>query len=234
MGSLHIGAEPGQIARTVLLPGDPLRARHIAETFFEDVICYNQVRGMLGYTGTYQGKRVSVQGTGMGIPSAGIYVHELIAEHGVTTVMRVGTCGGLQADMSLGDVLLITAGSTDSAFIKMRFGNVTYAPAADFHLLRSAYDAAGELGIPVRVGTVLSTDTFYHDDETYWHKPAEYGVLAVEMETAGMYTIASKFGARALSIITVSDVIPTGQVATPLQRQTAYTDMTRIALAVAE
>ena len=234
MGTPHIGAEPGQIARTVLLPGDPLRAKHIAETFLEDVICYNQVRGMLGYTGTYQGKRVSVQGTGMGIPSAGIYIHELIAEYGVTTVMRVGTCGGLQADMNLGDILLITAASTDSAFIKVRFGNISYAPAADFGLLRGAYEAAGELGIPVRVGTVLSSDTFYQDDETYWHKPAEYGVLAVEMETAGMYTIPGKFGARALSIITVSDVIPTGQVATPLQRQTAYTDMTRIALAVAE
>ena len=234
MSTPHINAEPGQVAETVLLPGDPLRAQHFAQAFLEDVACYNRVRGMLGFTGTYQGKRVSVQGTGMGIPSAAIYAHELITHFGVKRLVRVGTCGGLQPDMALGDVLLITAAATDSAFVKMRFGDMAFAPAADFTLLHGAYQAAEDMGIPVRVGTVLTTDTFYHDDEAYWHKPAAYGVLAVEMEAAGLYTVAAKFGARALTILTVSDVIPTGARATAEQRQTAYTAMARIALTLAQ
>jgi purine-nucleoside phosphorylase len=230
--SIHIGAKKSEVASTVLLPGDPLRAKHIAETHLEEVMCYNEVRGMYGYTGFYRGRRMSVQGTGMGIPSASIYIHELITEYGATTLMRVGTCGGLHADMSLGDVLLITAASTDSAFNRPRFGADTFAPAADYSLLRAADKVASEMGIGARVGTVFSTDTFYHEDPDYWQKWADYGVLAIEMETAALYTLAAKFGCRALSILTVSDVIPTGAKASAAQRETAYTDMARIALAI--
>ena len=231
--SVHIGAEKGDVASTVLLPGDPLRAKHIAETHLNDVFRYNQVRGMYGYTGSYQGRRVSVQGTGMGIPSASIYIHELINAYGAKTLMRVGTCGGLGEDMALGDVLLITAASTDSAFNRPRFGSDTYAPAADYRLLKAADEAASRLGIQTRVGTVFSTDTFYHEDPDYWKVWAAYGVLAIEMETAALYTLAAKYDCQALSILTVSDVIATGETATAEQRQTAYTDMARIALAIA-
>ena len=230
--SLHIAAQPGEIADTVLLPGDPLRAKHIAETYLEDAICYSQVRGMLGYTGTYRGRRISVQGTGMGIPSSGIYIHELLADYGARTLMRVGTCGGLQPEMSLGDVLLIMAASHDSAINLPRFGSATYAPTADFGLLKAAHDAATAKGIPVRVGPAFSTDAFYHEDPDYWRKWADYGVLAIEMEAAGLYILAAKFGARALALLTVSDVIPTEARATTEQRQTAFMHMVEIALEV--
>lgn len=232
--SVHIGAKSGDVAKTVLLPGDPLRAKHIAENHLQDAVCYNEVRGMYGFTGIHDGKRVSVQGTGMGIPSAAIYINELITHFDATTLMRIGTCGALQPDMKLGDVLLITAASTDSAFNKQRFGHDSYAPAADFGLLRQAYDAAQALSLPVRVGTVFSTDTFYYEDPDYWKIWADYGVLCIEMETAALYTLAAKHGVRALSILTVSDVILTGATATSMQRQTAYMDMVRIALQIAE
>ncbi len=232
--SIHIGAKKGEIARTVLLPGDPLRAKYVAENLLENARCYNEVRGMYGFTGTYQGKPVSIQGTGMGIPSISIYAHELITEYGVQNLIRVGTCGAIHPDLALRDVILAMAASTDSRVNQMRFAGKDFAPAASFHLLRNAYDAATALGVPVKVGNILSTDLFYHDDPDYWQRWADYGVLALEMESAGLYTLAAKFGVNALSILTVSDQIITGAHVTAGERETAFTNMVKIALEIAE
>lgn len=232
--SIHIGAKPGQVASTVLLPGDPMRAKFFAETMLEDVICFNEVRGMLGFTGRYGDKRVSVMGSGMGIPSLSIYVNELINDYGVTTLMRVGTCGALQAGLEIGDVVLAMSASTNSHINRLRFGGMDYAPTANFDLLLGAYRAAEALGIGVRVGSMMSSDTFYEDDPDWWKLWADYGALVVEMETAGLYTLAAKFKIRALSILTVSDNLVTGAAATSEQRETGYSRMAEIALAVAE
>jgi len=231
--SIHIGASAGQIAEVVLLPGDPLRAQYVAETYLEDPECYNQVRGMLGFTGTYQGKKVSVQGTGMGIPSISIYAHELIAEYGAKRLIRIGTCGALQEDMKLGDVVLAQAASTNSAVNRIRFDGCDFAPAASFELLTKAYEAARERGVDVQVGTVLTSDTFYSDDPDSWKLWARYGVLAVEMETAALYTLTAGHHVQGLSILTVSDSLVTKEIATAEQRQQGYTAMMEIALQVA-
>ena len=231
--SVHIGANAGQIAEAVLLPGDPLRAQYVAETYLEDSECYSRVRGMLGFTGIYRGKKVSVQGTGMGIPSISIYVHELIAEYGAKRLIRIGTCGALQEDMKLGDVVLAQAASTDSAVNRIRFSGCDFAPAASFELLSKAYAAARELGVDARVGTVLTTDTFYSDDPDSWKLWARYGVLAVEMETAALYTLTAGHRVQGLSILTVSDSLVTQEIATTEQRQQGYTTMMEIALQVA-
>ncbi|MBN1246098.1 MAG: purine-nucleoside phosphorylase [Anaerolineae bacterium] len=231
--SIHIGAEPGQIAPTVLLPGDPLRAKHFAETMLEDVICFNEVRNMLGFTGRYGDKRISVMGTGMGIPSHSIYVNELIRDYGATTLMRVGTCGSVQADLALGDVVLAMSASTDSQTNRLRFGGMDYAPTASFELLLAAHAAAQSRGIEVRVGSIFSSDRFYNDNPDWWKIWAAYGVLAVEMETAALYTLAAQHGVRALSILTVSDNIVKGQAATAEERETAYTRMAEIAMTIA-
>ena len=179
--SLHIGAERGEIAETVLLPGDPLRAKWIAETFFENPVCYNEVRGMLGYTGTFNGKRVSVQGTGMGMPTTGIYAHELIGL-GAKRLIRVGTCGAYQASLNIGDVIIAMTASTDSSLNKHVFNQKDYAPTAHYPLLAKAVEAAKTMGLTVNVGSILSSDTFYNAHQEHWHKWAEYGVLGVEME----------------------------------------------------
>ncbi|UCF09318.1 MAG: purine-nucleoside phosphorylase, partial [Candidatus Bipolaricaulota bacterium] len=192
--SIHIGAKSGEIAPTVLLPGDPRRAKHFAETLLEDAVCFNEVRGMLGFTGNHEGKRVSVMGTGMGVPSHSIYVHELINEYEVKTLIRVGTCGGLQADLGIGEVILAMSACTDSHVNRLRFGGMDYAPTASFPLLLRAYEAATSDGGRVRVGSILTSDTFYHDDPESWKLWAAFGVLAVEMESAGLYTLAAKFG----------------------------------------
>jgi purine-nucleoside phosphorylase len=231
--SIHIGAKSGEIAKTVLLPGDPLRAKYIAEHFLQDSICYNEVRGMYGYTGTCQGKTVSVQGTGMGIPSISIYVHELITEYQATHLIRVGTCGGIQPNIKLRDVILAMSASSDSQVNKLRFQGMDYAPTASFPLLKKAYDVALEQGIDVNVGNVLSTDTFYYDDPDYWKLWANYGVLAVEMETSALYTLAARFQVHALSILTVSDCLVTGQKATSEERQKTFMQMVAIALEIA-
>lgn len=231
--SIHIGAEPGQVAPTILLPGDPLRARHIAETMLERAACFNEVRGMLGYTGTYKGKRVSVMGTGMGLPSHAIYVHELINDYGVKTLMRVGTCGALQPHLKIGDIVLAMSASTDSSMNKLRFAGMDYAPFASFELLLAAYQEAMDLEIPVVVGSTLSGDSFYSDDPDWWRVWAEYGVDVVEMETSALYTLAARFKVRALSLLTVSDSLVTGEEATAEQREREYTQMAEIALAVA-
>ena len=218
------------MASTVLLPGDPLRAKYIAENFLEDAVCYNEVRGMYGFTGTYKGTRVSVQGTGMGVPSISIYVNELISEYQVTDLIRVGTCGGIQPDLHVHDVILAISASTDSQVNRLRFKGVDYAPTATFDLLKRAYDAATNKGIAVSVGPVFTSDSFYHDDADYWKLWSKYGILAIEMESAALYTLAAKFGVRALSILTVSDDLYAEQFATSEERQTAFTQMMEIAL----
>jgi len=230
--SIHIGAKQGQIAPTVLLPGDPLRAKYIAETMLEDVFCYNEVRGMFGYTGRYGDKRVSVMGTGMGIPTLSIYIHELVTEYHVKTLIRVGTCGALQPYLKIGDIVLPMTSSTNSHINKLRFQGMDYAPAASFDLLLKAYEAAKERGARVFVGSNFASDTFYNDDPEWWKKWAAYGVLVVEMETSGLYTLAAKFKVDALSVLTVSDILVTGEFSTAEQRERDFTQMAEIALEI--
>jgi len=231
--SIHIGAKAGQIAEAVLLPGDPLRAQFVAQTYLESPECYSRVRGMLGFTGKYKGKQVSVQGTGMGIPSISIYVHELIADYGAKRLIRIGTCGALQENLKLGEVVLAQAACTDSGVNRIRFQGCDFAPSASFELLLEAHRAAEQRGVSVRVGTVLTSDTFYSDDPDSWKIWARYGVLAAEMETAALYTLAAGHAVQRLSILTVSDSLVTMETASAEQRQHSYTDMMEIALQVA-
>lgn len=228
--SIHIGAKEGQIAETILLPGDPLRAKFIAETMLEDVIQYNEVRGMYGYTGTYKGKKVSVQGTGMGVPSISIYVDELINSYNVKNLIRVGTCGSLQEHVKIRDVIIAMSASTDSNINKIRFSGRDYAPTASFDLLKKAYDKATEKNISVKVGNIFTSDTFYGDDPDSWKIWAQFGALAVEMETAALYTLAAKYGVNALTLLTVSDSLITGEETTSQERQETFTKMIEIAL----
>ena len=228
--SIHIAAKKGDIAETILLPGDPLRAKHVAETFLQDVICYNEVRGMFGYTGYYNGKRVSVQGTGMGIPSISIYVNELIREYDVKNLIRIGTAGSFQTSVKIKDVVLAMAASTNSAVNWNKFHGADFAPTANFDLLLKAYSAAKTLGIEVKAGNILSSDEFYDDNPDYYKKWAEYGVLCVEMEAAALYTIAAKYRAKALAIFTISDCLITHQATTAEERQRSFNDMVKIAL----
>lgn len=227
--SVHIGAKANDIAETVLLPGDPLRAKYIAETFLEDATCYNEVRGMYGYTGTYKGHRISVQGTGMGVPSISIYINELIQSYNVQNLIRVGTCGAIQKDVKVRDVILAMSASTDSQMNRLTFGGVDYAPTADFDLLKKAYDVGAERGLNLKVGNVFTADMFYNDNAEL-EKWAKYKILAVEMETAALYTIAAKFDRKALSVLTVSDHILTGEETTAEERQTTFNDMIVVAL----
>ena len=193
--STHIGAAPGQIAETVLLPGDPLRAQWIAETFLDEAECYSTVRNMLGFTGTFAGQRISVQGTGMGHPSLAIYAHELMADYGVRTLVRVGSCGALSDRLAIRSVVLAITASTDSAMNRVRFEGFDYAPAADFGLLRTAYDLGVERGIEPTVGQVASVDAFYSDRPDLLQRLVDHGVVAVDMETNMLYTLAARFGA---------------------------------------
>ncbi len=230
--SIHIGAKPGEIAPTVLMPGDPLRAKHIAETMLEDAECYNEVRGMLGFTGRYDGKRISVMGSGMGIPTLSIYVHELVQEYQVKTLIRVGTCGALQPELKIGDIVLPMSSSTNSHINRLRFHGMDYAPTANFPLLLKAYEKAKELGATVYVGGMFASDTFYNDDPDWWKLWAAYGALVVEMETSGLYTLAAKFKVDALSVLTVSDSLVTREEATALERERSFTQMAKIALEI--
>ncbi len=231
--SIHIGAQPGQIAPTVLMPGDPLRAKFIAETLLEDAECFNEVRGMLGFTGTWQGKRVSVMGSGMGMPSLMIYANELLGEYGVSTLIRVGTCGALQEDLEVGDVVLPLTASTNAQFNKLRFAGMDFAPAVDFELLQQAHAVATRRGDRVHVGGILSSDSFYEDDPEAWKLWAKFRVLAIEMESSALFTLAAKYGTRALSVLTVSDNLATGALATSEQRERGFPHMAEIALEVA-
>lgn len=235
--STHIGAEPGQIAPTVLLPGDPLRARWIAETFLEDVEQYNDVRGMYGYTGTWQGHRVSTQGSGMGQPSLAIYVNELFDSYDVQTIIRVGSCGALTERVGIRDLVLAQGACTDSSMNRIRFGGLDYAPIADFGLLKGAYEAAVDGGLAegagVHVGLVISGDSFYHPAPELTARMAEYGVLAVEMEASALYTLAAGKGRRALAVCTVSDHVLTGEETSAAEREQTFSAMVRIALTAA-
>ena len=233
--STHIGAEPGEIAPTVLLPGDPLRARWIAENFLDDARCYSQVRGMLGFTGTWQGRPVSVQGSGMGQPSMAIYVNELLREYDVRSIVRVGSCGAVTDRIGVRDVVIASGACTDSSMNKIAFHGLDYAPVADFGLLRAAVEAAEarEGGAPVHVGLLFSSDSFYAARPELLQKMVEYGVLAVEMEASALYTLAARHGARALAICTVSDHIVTGEETTSQEREQTFGEMVEIALAAA-
>lgn len=232
MMSVHISAKKGEIADTILLPGDPLRAKYIAETFLEDVVQYNEVRNMFGYTGTYKGKRISVQGTGMGVPSIAIYVTELMQEYDVQKLIRVGTCGAIQKDVKVRDVIIGQSASTDSSLNKVLLNDLAYAPTADFDLLYKAYEAGKAAGLNLRVGNIFTADLFYNDEADY-KKWADYGILAVEMESAALYTLAAKFNRQALSILTVSDHILTGEATSSEERQTTFNDMIVVALEAA-
>lgn len=230
--SIHIAAKENEIAETVLLPGDPLRAKYIAETFLENATCYNQVRNMFGYTGTYKGQRVSVQGTGMGVPSISIYITELMQSYHVQNLIRVGTCGAIQKDVKVRDVILAMSASTDSQMNRIIFGGIDFAPTANFELLKTAYDAGVAKGLNLKVGNVFTEDLFYNDNADH-EKWAQYQILALEMESAALYTLAAKFGRRALSVLTVSDHILTGEATSAEERQTTFNDMIEVALETA-
>ena len=232
--SIHISATKGQIAETVLFPGDPLRAKFIAETFLEDVEQYNTVRNMFGYTGTYKGVRISVQGSGMGIPSAMIYAEELYQEYGVQTIIRIGTAGGMKDEVRVRDIVFGQGATTDSSILTNIFqGQVSYAAIASFNVLDTAYHIARELApANVHVGNILSSDRFYNEemDKT---KLARYGVLAVEMEAAGLYAVAAKHNRQALAMCTISDHLLTGEETTSEEREKTFTQMMTIALETA-
>lgn len=232
--SVHIGAKQGEIADKILLPGDPLRAKYIAETYLDDVFEYNQVRGMYGYTGTYKGERISVQGTGMGIPSISIYANELIQEYDVQKLIRVGTCGAIQKDVNVRDIILAQGSTTDSQMNRLVFGGIDYAPLADFDLLKKAYDLCTEKELDIIVGNVFTSDTFYRDNAKEVNELlAKYNVLAIEMETTALYTLAAKFDRQALSILTVSDHVLTGEETSAEERQTSFHEMMEVALETA-
>ena len=228
--SVHINAEKGEIASTVLLPGDPLRAKWIAETYLEDVYCYNEIRGMLGYTGTFKGKRISVQGSGMGIPSALIYCYELINHYDVKKLIRVGTAGSYQKDLNLGQIVFAMAASTTSSINNSIFQTAHYAPTASFELFNKAVTYANENGISFRAGNVLSADEFYDDPADLYHLWSRYGVLCVEMEAAGIYTMAARHGVQALSILTISDSLLTKERSSAKERESGFHEMVEIAL----
>lgn len=228
----HIMANEDDIAETVLLPGDPMRAKFIAENYLENAKCYNKVRGMFGFTGTYKGKRISVQGTGMGMPSHSIYVDELINVYKAKKLIRIGSAGSINNDVNLRDIVIAEAASTNSGINRRRFNGMNYAPCANFELLYAAYNKAKEKNINVKVGNILSSDLFYDNTGDSVELWADYGCLAVEMETAELYTLAARYGVKALSILTISDHILKGLETTPEERERTFTDMMEIALEI--
>lgn len=228
--SVHIEAQMGEIAEKVLLPGDPLRAQWIAETWLENPICYNNVRNMLGFTGTYKGQKISVQGTGMGVPSVSIYAEELIKNYGVKQLIRVGSAGSYSPEVQLRDVVLAMSASTTSGINRLRFHGADYAPTASFNLFTKALRAAQSLKIPVKGGNVLTSDLFYEDHFDDYKKWADFGVLCVEMESAGLYTLAAKHKVEALTLLTISDSLVTGELTTTEERESTFSQMIEIAL----
>ena len=231
--SVHIAAKNGEIADTVLLPGDPKRAKWIAENFLENAVCYTDIRGMLGFTGTYKGKRISVQGTGMGIPSMSIYITELMKDYGVKTLIRVGSAGSYQEDVKIRDIVVALSTSTDSNINNRRFKGASFAPTVNFDLLSKVLKTAEEKNIKIKAGNILTSDEFYNDDPTYFKKWAEFGVLAVEMETAALYTLASKYKAKALSILTTSDSLVSPEITSSEEREKTFNEMIELALETA-
>ena len=230
MATIHINADPGEFADTVLMPGDPLRARYIAETFFDDARQVADVRNMLGFTGQYQGKSISVMAHGMGIPSASIYCTELIKDYAVKRIIRVGSCGTVHPAVELRDVVIAMGASTDSGVNRMRFGGYDLAAIASFNLLRNAVRAAEKKDLRFHVGNVFSADLFYAADATQLDLMKKNNILGVEMETAGIYAIAAELGAEALAICTVSDDIKNGEALSPAERQTTFDGMIELAL----
>ncbi|MDU5803913.1 MAG: purine-nucleoside phosphorylase [Fusobacterium periodonticum] len=223
--SVHIAAKNGEIADTVLLPGDPKRAKWIAENFLENAVCYTDIRGMLGFTGTYKGKRISVQGTGMGIPSMSIYITELMKDYGVKTLIRVGSAGSYQEDVKIRDIVVALSTSTDSNINNRRFKGASFAPTVNFDLLSKVLKTAEEKNIKIKAGNILTSDEFYNDDPSYFKKWAEFGVLAVEMETTALYTLASKYKAKALSILTISDSLVSPEITSSEEREKTFNEM---------
>lgn len=228
--TVHINAKEGEIAEKIILPGDPLRAKVIAEKYLDNPVCYNEVRGMLGYTGEYKGERISVQGVGMGMPSMSIYAHELMESYGVKKVIRVGTAGGMQPDVQLRDIVMAQGASTDSNMNHRRFDQQSFAPIADFNLLASAHSIASKQDHPVKVGNVFTTDAFYHLNDSDWKIFAQFGVLCAEMEVAALYTLAAQFGIQALALLTISDHIVTQEHLPSEERQNNFMGMVEIAL----
>ena len=226
----HIGAREGEIADRVIMAGDPLRAKFMAERFLENPVQYNAVRGMLGFTGTYKGKRVSVQGHGMGMPSIGIYSYELFNFYGVKRIIRTGSAGSINAGVKMGDVVIGMGSCTDSNYASQYGLPGTFAPIADFGLVRAAVEKAEELGVRYKVGNILASDFFYGDDADSWKQWQKMGVLAVEMEAAALYMNAARCGGEALCICTISDSLVTGEACSAEERQTSFTNMMEIAL----
>jgi purine-nucleoside phosphorylase len=233
MATPHINAEAGAFAKTVLFPGDPLRAKFIAETFLEGATQITDVRNMLGFTGTYKGKKVSVMGSGMGIPSCSIYAKELITEYGVENIIRVGTCGAVSKEIKVLDVIIGMGASTDSKVNRMRFNDHDFAAICDYSLLKKSVDAAERRGVNVRVGNIYSADLFYTPQPVMFDLMEKLNILGIDMEAAGLYGVAAEFGARALTILTVSDHIRTGEQTTAEERQTKFNEMIQIALEAA-
>ncbi|MBQ3924644.1 MAG: purine-nucleoside phosphorylase [Firmicutes bacterium] len=232
--STHINAaKVGDIAESVLLPGDPLRAKYIAENFLEDAYCYTEIRNMYGFTGTYNGKKVSVQGTGMGMPSMGIYSWELMTEYGVKSLIRIGTAGSFHEDIKIGDVVMGIAASTDSNYIHAFPAPSGYSPCADWGLLLKAREANEEIGLPLKAGNLVSCDVFYETDPDWWKAWAKMGVMGVEMEAAALYMNAAYTGANALAMVTITDHFVTGERSSTEEREKANSDMIRLALEVA-
>ena len=230
MATPHINAEKGDFADTVLMPGDPLRAKYIADTYLENVRQVNDVRSMFGYTGTYKGREISVMGHGMGIPSVSIYAKELITDYGVKSIIRVGSCGAVRDDVNVRDVVIGLGASTDSKVNRMRFNDHDFAAIADFELTSHAVAAAKAQNVPVKVGNIFSADLFYNPQTDMAELMKRYGIVGVEMEAAGLYGVAAEFGARALTICTVSDHILKGDSLSSADRQTTFNDMMVIAL----
>ncbi|WP_235041615.1 purine-nucleoside phosphorylase [Vreelandella profundi] len=230
MATPHINAAPGDFADTVLMPGDPLRAKYIVDTYLEDVRQVNDVRNMFGYTGTYKGRKISVMGHGMGIPSVSIYAKELITDYGVKSLIRVGSCGAVRDDVNVRDVVIGMGASTDSKVNRMRFNDHDFAAIADFDLTLHAVAAAKAHNVPVKVGNMFSADLFYNPQTEMAEMLKRYGIVGVEMEAAGLYGVAAEFGARAMTICTVSDHILKGDSLSSADRQTTFDDMMLIAL----
>ena len=229
MPTPHIAAEKGEIAECVLLPGDPLRAKLVAETFLKNPHCYNETRGALGFTGEYKGQDVSIQATGMGQPSASIYATELFSQYGVKKAIRIGTAGALHEDIKLKTVVLALSASTDSNLNAQYFNGFAFAPTANFELLKKAYEVSEAKNINCKVGSIVTSDVFYDENER-WKMWAKYGCLAVEMETAAIYMLASKYGVKALSILTISDNVVTKEATTAKEREMSFLDMISLSL----
>ena len=231
--TVHIGAGPGDIAQTVLLPGDPYRAKWAAEMFLKDARLVNEVRGMLGFTGTYKGNAVTIQGSGMGMPSLSIYVNELIKDFGANTLIRIGSCGGMQEQVKIRDVIVAMTSTTLSTPSSGILKELNFAPSADWSLLRAAVDAAEAKGITPHVGGIYSSDVFYDERPDLNEQMVRHGILGVEMEAAELYTLAARYGKRALAVLTVSDHLITGEALPSGDRERSFGDMVEIALAAA-